>query len=39
MSADPAIQSGSLRFESHTWLTADGVQMGIPKDYLDIDIH
>jgi hypothetical protein len=39
VSDDPAIQSGSLRFEFHTWLTADSLQVGIPKDYLDIDIH
>lgn len=36
---DPAIQSGQLRFEFHTWLTADGLQVGIPKHYLDIDVQ
>jgi hypothetical protein len=39
VSDDPAIQSGCLRFEFHAWLTADGLQVGVPKDYLDIDIH
>jgi len=39
VNGDPAIQSGSLRFEFHSWITADGLQVGIPKHYLDIDVH
>jgi len=36
---DPAIQSGRLRFEFHRWLAVDGLQIGKPLRYLDIDIH
>lgn len=35
---DPSIQSGHLRFEFHQWLTADGLQVGVPRHYLDIDV-
>jgi hypothetical protein len=34
----PAIQSGRLSFEFHNWITANRLQIGIPKHYLDIDI-
>jgi hypothetical protein len=33
---DPAIQSGALMFEFHPWLTVDGLQVGVPKDFLDV---
>jgi hypothetical protein len=36
---DSAIQSGRLEFEFHKWIAADGLQVGVPKHYLDIDIH
>jgi hypothetical protein len=36
---DPAIQSGRLRFDFHIWLTAAGSQVGVPSEYLDIDVH
>ena len=39
VAADPAIQSGELRFEFHTWLAPAGLQVGKPTDYLDIDVH
>jgi hypothetical protein len=39
VAADPAIQSGELRFEFHSWLAPAGLQVGVPHDYLDIDIH
>ena len=39
VAADPAIQSGQLRFEFHVWLAPAGLQVGIPSDHLDIDIH
>jgi len=35
---DPAIASGRLRFEFHPWTTADGLQVGVPKDFLDVGI-
>ena len=38
VAADPAIQSGQLRFEFHAWLAPAGLQVGKPTDYLDIDI-
>jgi hypothetical protein len=34
--ADPGIQSGELMFEFHPWITADGLQVGVPKDFLDV---
>ena len=39
VATDPAIQSGQLRFEFHPWLAPAGLQVGIPTDYLDIDVH
>ena len=39
VSGDPGIESGALQFEFHSWMTADGLQVGVPKDYLDIDVH
>jgi hypothetical protein len=39
VAADPAIQSGKLRFELHTWLAPAGLQVGIPSDYLDIEVQ
>jgi hypothetical protein len=39
VAADPAIQSGQLRFEFHPWLAPAGLQVGIPSDHLDIDVH
>ncbi len=36
--SDPAIASGRLRFEFHPWITADGLQVGVPKDFLDVGI-
>jgi hypothetical protein len=36
--SDPAIASGRLRFEFHLWMTADGLQVGVPKDFLDVGI-
>jgi hypothetical protein len=39
VAADPAIQSGQLRFEFHSWLAPAGLQVGIPSDRLDIDVH
>ena len=36
VSGDPAIQSGELQFEFHGWLTVDGLQVGVPKDFLDV---
>ncbi len=36
VSSDPAIQSGRLQFEFHRWLTADGLQVGAPKEFLDV---
>jgi hypothetical protein len=34
---DPAIEAGRLRFEFHPWHTADGLQVGVPKDFLDVE--
>jgi hypothetical protein len=39
VAADPAIQSGQLRFEFHALLAPAGLQVGIPTDYLDIDVR
>ena len=36
VSGDPAIQSGQLAFEFHPWLTADGLKVGVPKQFLDV---
>jgi len=36
-STDPAIESGRLYFEFHPWLTADGLQVGVPKEFLDVE--
>ena len=36
VSTDPAIESGRLYFEFHPWLTADGLQVGVPKDFLEV---
>jgi hypothetical protein len=33
---DPGVQSGALKFEFHPWLTVDGLQVGVPKDFLDV---
>lgn len=33
---DPGIQSGELMFEFHPWITADGLQVEVPKDFLDV---
>jgi hypothetical protein len=33
---DPGVQSGMLAFEFHEWLTADGLRVGVPKDFLDV---
>ena len=35
-SADPGIQSGVLMFEFHPWLAAAGLQVGVPKDFLEV---
>jgi len=35
--SDPGIQAGKLQFEFHRWLTADGLQVGVPKDFLDVE--
>lgn len=35
-SEDPAIASGVLTFEFHHWMTVDGLQVGIPKHFLDV---
>ena len=36
VSSDPAIQSGELQFEFHPWFTADGLQVGVPKEFLEV---
>jgi uncharacterized protein YciI len=36
---DPGVQEGRLRFEFHSWLTRDGLQIGTPLHFLPIDIH
>jgi hypothetical protein len=36
VAVDPGIQSGGLMFEFHPWLTVDGLQVGVPKDFLDV---
>jgi hypothetical protein len=33
---DPGVASGMLAFEFHEWLTVDGLQVGVPKDFLDV---
>src|SRR5579872_4026203 len=39
VAADPAIQSGQLQFDFHTWLAPAGLQVGIPADDVDIEVH
>jgi hypothetical protein len=36
--SDRAIAAGRLRFEFHPWMTADGPQVGVPKEFLDVGI-
>jgi hypothetical protein len=36
VNTDPGVQSGILIFEFHEWLTVDGLQVGVPKDFLDV---
>ncbi|HTR35614.1 MAG TPA: YciI family protein [Bryobacteraceae bacterium] len=36
VSRDPGVQSGELQFEFHPWFTADGLQVGVPKHFLDV---
>jgi hypothetical protein len=33
---DSGVASGILMFEFHEWITADGLQVGVPKDFLDV---
>jgi hypothetical protein len=33
---DPGVASGILAFEFHEWLTVDGLQVGVPDDFLDV---
>lgn len=35
---DPGIASGRLKLELHPWTTADGLQVGVPRDFLDVGI-
>ena len=36
VSQDPGVQSGKLVFEFHRWMSADGLQVGVPRDFLDV---
>jgi uncharacterized protein YciI len=36
VSEDPGIQAGMLAFEFHPWRTVDGLQVGVPKDFLEV---
>jgi mRNA degradation ribonuclease J1/J2 len=36
VATDPGVASGMLVFEFHEWLTVDGLQVGVPKDFLDV---
>jgi uncharacterized protein YciI len=33
---DPGIAAGILSFEFHQWVAAGGLQVGVPKDFLDV---
>jgi hypothetical protein len=36
VNTDPGVQAQLLTFEFHEWLTADGLQVGVPKDFLEV---
>jgi hypothetical protein len=36
VATDRGVASGILVFEFHEWLTVDGLQVGVPKDFLDV---
>ena len=36
VSPDPGIRAGLLAFEFHPWMSVDGLQVGVPRDFLEV---